>query len=63
MDLLFETYLNEYYPTLSKNEQNNFSALLEESDLDIYDWIMGRSSPDKPAYSLLIQQLRSLKDS
>ena len=62
MDLLFEKYLHQYYPYLPTAEQENFAALLEETDLDIYDWITGRREPEKPAYLPLIKQLQSLKN-
>lgn len=61
MDLLLEKYLHKYYPHLPGPDQDNFQALLEETDLDIYDWITARSKPEKPAYLPLIKQLQSLQ--
>ena len=60
MDLLLERYLAEFYPSLSKREQSVFESLLNETDLDIYDWILGRSSPDNDDYHVIIRQLQSL---
>ncbi len=62
MDLLFESYLQQYYPHLAKADQAHFEALLEEADLDIYDWIIERSIPERTAYLPLLKQLRSLQE-
>ena len=61
MDLLFQQYLQQCYPGLSETERKQFEALLEETDLDIYDWILDRSQPDNKLYLPLIAQLQSLK--
>lgn len=61
MDLLFQQYLEHCYPTLSESEKLHFEALLEETDLDIYDWILGRSEVSNANYRALITQLQSFK--
>ena len=60
MDLLLERYLAEFYPSLPEKERAVFESLLNETDLDIYDWILGRSTSENPDYHPIIKQLQSL---
>jgi antitoxin CptB len=40
-DLILGPFADRYAPTMSENELDRFEALLEQSDHDIYAWIMG----------------------
>ena len=60
MDLLFKQFLDEYYEKLSEPELNTLESLLKETDLDIMDWIMGRSEPNNPDYKFIIEQMKQL---
>ncbi|NKB39205.1 MAG: hypothetical protein GKR93_18905 [Gammaproteobacteria bacterium] len=60
MDLVFEHFLEQEYAELSSVQKHLFSQILEESDLDIMDWILGRKEPLKAEYNVLIQQFRKL---
>jgi len=60
MDLLLERFLQQQYPLLSDNEKKLFDLLLDESDPDLMNWIMGRTVPDNTAYMPLLAMLRSL---
>ena len=62
MDLLLEAFLQRCYPLLSADQQQQFEAFLEETDLDILAWITGREQPDNPAYRAFVQQLRNIND-
>ncbi len=45
LDLMLQRYLSEHYPTASAADQEAFIQLLEQSDADILDWLLGRSEP------------------
>ena len=61
LDLLFNQFLDEYFNDLSEQEKTCFTQLLDEADLDIYDWISGKSQPGKSGYTELIKKLQHLK--
>ena len=61
MDLVCQRFLAQHYPSLSAEQQALFSDLLDENDLDILDWILGRSEPRRPEYQGLIAIFRELK--
>lgn len=57
MDLLLGGFLEQHYLTASIEMQQSFTALLEEIDQDILDWIMQRQTP--PAHYIdIINHLR-----
>lgn len=45
LDLMLQRYLSEHYPSASAADQAAFVELLEQSDADILDWLLGRSAP------------------
>lgn len=45
MDLLMGSFAEKYVPSFSESELAEYEALLQESDPDLYDWIVGRSEP------------------
>jgi len=45
LDLMLQRYLGEHYPSASAADQAAFVQLLEQSDADILDWMLGRSEP------------------
>jgi succinate dehydrogenase flavin-adding protein (antitoxin of CptAB toxin-antitoxin module) len=59
MDLLLESFLDECYAGLSGEQQAAFTCLLEESDVDILDWVQGKTRPADGAYLGLIQSLQA----
>ena len=61
MDLILQGFLGQNYPTLSAQQKSLFDQILDETDLDILDWILGRSQPDNAEYEELIQLFRQLK--
>ena len=60
MDLILERFLDTHYPSLSDCEKQLFDRLLDETDPDLMNWIMGRTTPDNSAYIPLLVKLRSL---
>lgn len=59
MDLLLESFLDEYYEDLPEDQQLVFARLLEESDVDILDWVMGKTRPAETAYHRVIEILQT----
>lgn len=59
MDLLLESFLDECYAGLPGNQQQAFARLLEESDVEILDWVMGKTRPADAAYQELVQTLQA----
>ena len=45
LDLILQRYLSEHYPAASAADRAAFVELLEQSDADILDWLLGRSEP------------------
>ncbi len=42
---MLQRYLSEHYPSASAADQAAFVELLEQSDADILDWLLGRTEP------------------
>jgi antitoxin CptB len=61
MDIILQSFLEQAYSGLSNDEKIVFEKLLDETDLDILDWILQRSQPENKAYESLIVQFRELK--
>jgi|APSaa5957512535_1039671.scaffolds.fasta_scaffold381513_2 antitoxin CptB len=61
MDIVLQQFLEQRYPKLSSQQQANFNHILDESDLDIMDWILGRSAPEHSDYDELIGLFRQHK--
>ncbi len=60
MDILFQKFMQQHYAVLSDDEKKNFESFLEEADLDILSWIMGKSAPTNPDYYPLITYFQHL---
>ncbi len=60
LDLLFERYINEIYPKLSHQQQQNFEQLLQQSDQDLFDWYIKRSTTPPPQFLAISQQIQQL---
>ena len=61
MDLVCQRFLEQEYPRISDEERRLFDQILDESDLDILDWILDRSRPRRSEYQPLIDRFRQLK--
>ena len=60
MDILFQQFMEKYYSNLSDENKASFAALLEESDPDIMNWIMDKTTPENTNYIPLIKLLQTL---
>lgn len=62
MDLLLQGFIKKHYDQLTPEQQSAFAQLLEQTDMDIMDWIMQRCEPPDPAFKPIIKMLRTLND-
>ena len=53
VDLLVMRYLEQCYEQASEAEQACFELLLQENDQRLFDWLMGKKSPEKPFQDLI----------
>ena len=60
MDIILQEFINISYDQLNDEDKNAFSKLLDEQDLDILNWIMGK---DKPANDRLANIINIIKTS
>ena len=58
MDIVLQEFLNHSYDTLSDDDKNSFAQLLDEADLDILNWIMGKDEPENDAIKNIITLIR-----
>ncbi len=61
MDLILQDFLEHSFSSLSPREKMLFDKILDETDLDIMDWILGRTQPDNSEYEALIHLFRQAK--
>jgi len=57
LDLVFGRFLEQGLDALPADELDAFERLLDENDLDIYDWLLGRSLPPSEEFRRLIARL------
>jgi antitoxin CptB len=60
LDVLMERFTEECLPRLAPGQTPALDRLLDESDLDLLDWIIGRYPPRSPEYLPLLEMLRGL---
>jgi antitoxin CptB len=62
MDILFREFIDQHYDELNDVEKQSLSKLLDEADLDILDWIMGRSKPEDDALINIVTLIRESRN-
>ena len=60
MDIIFQDFIKNSYDQLSNSNKNAFSKLLDQQDLDILNWIIGK---DNPRDSELVEIISIIKSS
>ena len=63
MDIVLRDFLTCVYDDLPEPDQRRFRALLDESDLDILNWLMGKEQPASAELQRIIALLRQARDS
>jgi len=59
LDVLLTAYIDAHCDTLNEPQWQTFEALLAESDMDLYAWFTGRSTPSDPDYITLVTTIRA----
>ena len=57
LDRMLSGYLEEDYAHAASDLQKAFEVLLDAQDPDIYDWLMGVTSPDNTALQAIVTEL------
>lgn len=47
------------YDVLTDQQKNDFEYMLEQPDLEILDWIIGKSNPESEAMQHLVDRIRA----
>jgi len=61
LDLVFGRFLEHGFEGFSEDELASFERLLDQNDLDIYDWLMGRSAPPDADLAQWVGRLQPFK--
>ena len=61
IDLILGGFADRHIATLDASEVDAFERLLEMRDLDVYDWIVGRSQPPEDHDTHLLDRLRRFR--
>ncbi len=62
LDLVFGRFLERGFDALPAAELDAFERLLDQNDLDIYDWLLGRSVPPSEDFQRLVARLNGRAD-
>ncbi len=58
MDIVFQDFIRQEYDQLNEQEKLDLDALLNEADLDILNWLMGKDEPTTEAFKHLVHRIR-----
>ncbi len=62
MDIVLQDFIKDSYDELNNENKSAFSKLLEEQDLDILNWILGKDKPEDTALIEIIKKIRSSRN-
>ena len=57
LDTLLERWLVERWATADASDRAEFERLLDCEDDQLWDWCMGRSTPDDPGLAAIVGQV------
>lgn len=61
LDLVLRSFVDQRYAGLTEHEQLTFARLLEQQDMELYDWLMGRGVPADPELASMVTMLLQAK--
>jgi antitoxin CptB len=61
MDLILGRFADAHIAAMSPAQLDRYAALLENSDPDIYEWVVGRAAPPQAADTDVLELLRQFK--
>ena len=60
MDLLLQSFVEQYFELLTDEQKTAFEQLLEASDVELMAWIMGRADPPTEQIRYLIEIIQEI---
>lgn len=54
LDLFVETFFEKEFMNLNENDQKVFVSLLEETDLNLFRWLLRGETPTNPDFQRMI---------
>lgn len=58
LDVLLNQFVESRYEQLTASELDEFDELLEQSDVDLYAWFTGRSTPSSDSLARFVDAIR-----
>lgn len=58
LDLVLLPFVENVYPTLSKEDQELYQKLLECEDQDMFGWFLRREDPEEPDLRRIVKIIR-----
>jgi len=58
IDMMLQPFLANGFEALSAEEQKTFVRLLEETDQDLFIWLLGGEEPTDPELATLVKKIR-----
>ena len=62
MDIVLQNFIKDSYDELNNENKSAFSKLLEEQDLDILNWVLGKDKPEDKTLIEIIKKIRSSRN-
>jgi|TARA_B100001758_G_C18403956_1_gene610796 antitoxin CptB len=62
MDIVLQDFIKDSYDELNNENKSAFSKLLEEQDLDILNWVLGKDKPEDKTLIEIIKKIRSSRN-
>src|SRR5262245_5714998 len=59
LDLILARFLDRHFEGMDAEQRGTLRELLEHSDNDLLDWVMGRQEPPDPRYRSMVQLIRA----
>ena len=60
LDVMLVQFLEKHFDELSPDQLRHFDRFLDEPDTRIWQWLLGRSQPENPAYQHFVDAIRAL---
>ncbi len=61
LDIFLIPFCENIYPILNDARKKTFIILLEENDVDLFDWLMLRAQPDDSNFNEIIKLIRAYR--
>jgi antitoxin CptB len=59
LDVILKPFLDAHFDGLTTNQKDCFSRLLEETDPDLYSWLMGYAYTSDPEFAKMIALIQT----